>query len=196
MLLTANNSKEFELPPKGLQVARCFMIVDLGTQDGTFQGQPKKDRKIYLGWELPKTKMDDGRPFMVSNRYTQSLSEKANLRKIIEGWLGDPLTEDDLKGFNPEFLLGLPCMINVVHNPSVSHDKTFANVQTVVPLPEDFECPPAINKPVYFSLDEFDRATFEALPKFLQETIIKSPEYQAIVNPFPDEPGAIDDLPY
>jgi hypothetical protein len=55
-----------------------------------------------------------GKPFMVSKFYTLSLNEKASLRKDLQSWRGKPFTEEELKGFDVEKLIGANCLLNIV----------------------------------------------------------------------------------
>ena len=52
--IVENNSEggDFKLVPPGLHLARCYRIVDLGTQQIEYMGETKFQRKISIGWEL------------------------------------------------------------------------------------------------------------------------------------------------
>lgn len=81
--------------------------------------------------------MDDGKPFIVQKRYTASLHEKSKLRPELESWRGRAFTEDELKEFDLEKLLGANCLLNVAH--VVKDGKTYANVTAVMPLKRGME---------------------------------------------------------
>ena len=81
--------------PAGSHLAVCYRIIDLGTQKVVFQNENKFLRKVMVSWELPDEKMDDGRPFVISKRYTWSMHEKATLRKHLEAWRGKGFSEED-----------------------------------------------------------------------------------------------------
>jgi hypothetical protein len=178
MKLTDNGGKEFEQPPIGNHVARCIGMIDLGTQQGDYQGKTTHARKIVLRWELPNELISEGewagKPFVVSQFYTASLSEKANLRKVLESWRGKPFTPEELMGFDSKNLLDKPCMLNVTHT-----DKGKAKVASVAQVPKGMTVPGRVNDLLYFSLEpaDFKRGTFDGLPKFFQEMIQKSPEW-------------------
>lgn len=178
MKLSDNGGKEFEAAPIGNHIARCIGLIDLGTQQGEYQGKTTYARKIVIRWELPNELMSDGewagQPFVVSQFYTASLSEKANLRKVLEGWRGKPFTPDELMGFESKNLLDKPCMVNITHT-----EKKKAKVTGVAQVPKGMTVPGRVNDLLYFSLEssEFKQATFDALPKFFQEMIQKSPEW-------------------
>jgi hypothetical protein len=80
MKLTDNGGKEFEQPPIGNHVARCIGMIDLGTQQGDYQGKTTHARKIVLRWELPNELISEGewagKPFVVSQFYTASFPRR------------------------------------------------------------------------------------------------------------------------
>jgi hypothetical protein len=178
-----NANTDFLPPPAGTFSAVCYRFLDLGTQDTTFQGKPKQQHKVLIGWEVDE-KMDDGRPFTISNRYTWSMSEKANLRKDLESWRGLAFKESDFGpgGFNVKRLLGAPCMLTVVH--TEKDGKTYANIRAISKLPKGMTPLHQENPLTFLSLEpeEFDRAIYDALSDGLKQMIAKSPEYQRIAN--------------
>jgi hypothetical protein len=172
MLTARNEGGDFVLVPAGVKVARCFRVVDLGTQYS--ERWSKSSHKVMVAWEFPKELMEDGKPFSIANWYTVSLHEKSNMRKDLESWRGRGFTETELLGFDLSKILGQSCYINVVHN--VSDNKTYANVASIMPLPDGVECPEAVNPLVAFDIDEFDQEVFDALPEGLQKIINTSEE--------------------
>lgn len=117
-----------ELPEADIHNAVCAFVEDLGIQPGYQGGAPK--HKCIIVWEL-EAKMSDGRPFMLSKRYTVSLFEKATLRHDLESWRGVAFTADELKGFDLSKLKGVPCRLNVVHKPKADGAMK-AEVQSVI----------------------------------------------------------------
>lgn len=172
-------------PPSGTHPAVCYRVLDLGTQDTNFQGQQKKTHRIMLTWELMcEERMTDGRPFSMSKSYTWSMHEKATLRKDLESWRGKAFADGDFHpetGFRIEKLIGVPCLLTVVHE--TRNDTLIANVKAVSKLPKQMQASHAENDHVFLwlSLGEFDRAVFERLSPRLQETIRKSPEYHSVL---------------
>src|SRR5690348_4735844 len=177
--------QEFELAPAGTHLATCFRLIDLGTQPG---GQYGPLHKIMISWELPDEPMKDGRPFSVSGWYTWSMGEKANLRKLLESWRGQPFIESDFKGpkrFDVKSVLGKSCLLTIVHNDK--GEKTYANVSHASKLMKGQTAPPIINKVSYVWLtpDRFDASAFDALPDGLKTKIIQSPEYKKLIGAAP-----------
>lgn len=195
MRWTDSGGKEFEAAPVGNHVARCVGIIDLGTQEGEYQGKTTHARKVVIRWELPNELISEGdfagRPFVVSKFYTASLSEKANLRKDLASWRGRDFTPEELSGFDSKNILDKPCMVNVIHN-----EKGKAKVAGVSPVPKGMQVPGRVNDLLYFSLEEseFKPEIFEGLSEFYKEQIRKSPEWGELHEAAPQKGKHFDDL--
>lgn len=124
-----DKGKDFVPPPSGLQRAVCCDVVELGIVDSAFG--PK--RKIKLVWQS-ENKMDNGKPFLIQQRYTATLHPKGTLRPALESWRGKALTEEEANDFDLEILLEKNCQILVVHN--TKDGVTYGNVQSIVPPPK------------------------------------------------------------
>lgn len=188
------NETNFAPAPDGPHPAACFRIIDLGTQEGSYQGKPNRKRQVLITWELfCEETMQDGRPFTIGKKYTWSMSEKASLRKDLESWRGKAFTDADFGpgGFELQSILGKSCLLNVVHEHK--NDSTYANVKGVTRLPKQMTVGGPSNPIVFvwLSPDEFNKAAFDGLSDRIKETIMKSPEYQALVS---GKPVAHSDL--
>jgi len=179
---------EFTPPPAGVFSAICYRFVDLGTQQTNWEGQVKRQHKIMLSWEItdPDERMEDGKPWTISQRFTWSMHEKAGLRKTLESWRGKPFEAADFGegGFDTKNLVGAPCLLSIIH--ATKEGKTYANISSVTKLPKAMPAGTLVNEPVYFSLDDFDAEAFANFSDSLQDTIKASPEYQAARNPSAD----------
>jgi hypothetical protein len=197
--MPANTGGNFEMAPGGTHIAVCYRYVDLGTQDGSYQGKPRKAHKVMITWELVDEKMADGRPFSISKTYTLSSHEKSGLRKDLEAWRGAKFTDEEIQRFDLSTLMGKPCMLNVVHNDK--GEQTYANVGGIMRLPKGSASPARVNETIFFDLDArpFDAETYAKLGERLRETIAKSPEYKAAhgehseANPPPHDGNGIGD---
>ncbi len=172
---------DFQQAPAGTHVARCIKIIDIGTQHGEYQGQPTARNQIIVQWELPNETMEiegEQKPLIVSKFYTNSLSEKANLRKDLESWRARPFTVEELMKFDLMKILNAPAMVSVVHN-----EKGKAKVVSVSAMPKGMQCPPAYNKPEAFWIDEWDDAKFAALSEGFKRLVTESDEYKAAFTP-------------
>ena len=172
------NSGDYEQPPVGTHVARCVKVIDLGTQEQTFEGKTSYKRQVLIGWELPNELMERGdfagQPFTVTKFYTQSLHEKAKLRSDLSNWRGRQFTEQELAGFDARNIVGKPCMVSLTEN-----DKGRVSVTAVTALPKGTNPPGQVNPSVFLSLEkaEFDAQAFAKLSDKMQDMIKKSPEY-------------------
>lgn len=179
-LTVSEGAGSFELAPAGTHAARCYSIIDMGTQLTEFQGERKSARKVLLRWELlGEERMADGRPFIAAKRYTASLHEKAQLRKDLAAWRGRDFTPDELKGFELDKILGAHCLVNLLHVEKGGRD--YCNIVSIMPLPKGMPKPEGVNDLQVFDLDKFDQAAFAKLSDGLQEKILLTPEYQAVI---------------
>lgn len=180
---------EFERVPPGTHLAVCYRFVDLGTQEVVWQGDTKHQRKVMISWELPhelmKTGDYAGKPFTFHQRYTWSMSEKANLRHHLEAWRGKAFQDSDFGpgGFNIKNIIGKACLLNLVEE--TKGGKTYTNLSGVSALMKGMETPQLVNEPVYLALtkDDFEVMEFDRLSDRLKETIKQSPEYQKLMAP-------------
>lgn len=117
--------------PPGVHQGVCVDVIDYGLMTVEYQGRKKQQHKIGVVWQV-EAKMDDGRPFTVRKRYTLTLDERGTLRKDLQSWRGLAFTEDELKGFDVEKLIGANCLLNVTH--ATRDGKTYANVDAIMPL--------------------------------------------------------------
>lgn len=185
-LIATGSNKEFKPVPEGSHMAVCHRVIDLGTQQWEYQGAAQQGRKVLIGWELhgeaddgSKLTTDDGQPLGVSKQYTLSLSKKASLRADLESWRGRAFTDEELKGFDVQSLLGAPCMITVKHDKKA--DKTYANVASVTRFPAALKAmkPTAKNDLQIFDVENPDYTVFEVLPDWVKEKINQCIEFSA-----------------
>jgi hypothetical protein len=191
MPLNLPEKSDFELTPSGSHVAICYRVIDLGTQLVEYKGESKKQHKIMLGWELPNELMttgdNQGKPFSIHKRYTFSSSDKSNLKRDLESWRGVPFNKEDYGRFDIFRLIGVPCMIGIVH--AESNGKTYANITSIMRVPKGMNVPAPINPPVQFNLAEFNQDVFDSFSEGLRTTIAKSPEYAQAKGLAVDEPN-------
>jgi hypothetical protein len=177
----------FKRVPQGVFIARCYSLIDLGTQHTTGQYGDKFQHKVKIGWELfgddengaPLTIAVDGKdmPLTISKSYTMSLHEKSGLRRDLSAWRGRDFNDDELAAFDIQKLLGVYCMVNVTE--STTNGKTYSNVANITPLPSALKNakPEPVHEIVKFNLDEPDMKVFSTFHEKLQEAIKKSPEW-------------------
>lgn len=180
MSLTVNEGAASAIPllPEDVYPAVCVMLVDLGEQYSEKFG--KTTRKVLIGWELPGERLDDGETRRLSNTYTASLNSKSNLRKDLVSWRGRDFTADELKAFDLRNIVGVPCMLSVIHKLGQDGQKR-AVIGGVMKLPKGMAPTPPSVQPVIFDLDAPDAATQMAeLPEWIQTRIKESETWKAM----------------
>ena len=199
-IVATSNGKTFAKAPEGVHRAVCIAVYDLGTQKGFDPGTLA--RKVLIMWELPDELMDDGRPFAVSERYTLSLNEKANLRKKLNAWRGRPFTEAELKGFDLSQLLGKPCQLQITHEASKADPTTvYANITSIMPLMKGMQAPTPTNPLRQFSIDDptFPEGTPDWIAKIINGSVERTPGHPMTTVPADAKPQPtpeLDEVPF
>jgi hypothetical protein len=201
-LTASEGGTKYEVIPAGVYQAVCYAIYDLGSQYS--QQFEKSSHKCLIAWEIPTERIEvvkDGKtlsmPRVTSAQFTVSLSEKANLRKCLESWRGKVFTPSELEGFDISKLIKVNCMLQIIHR---SKDgKTYANVQTVLPLYKGLQNLSPENPTVIYKLEDGEPP--EGTPKWIVDIIHNSSEWKEMHGvgepPIPDrEPTQEDDVPF
>lgn len=173
-------------PPEGNFIARCYRLIDLGTQQKTYQGKITGEaRKIIASWEILDQNeegnplvMDDGKPFSISKSWFLSMHEKASLRKDLESWRGRPFTADEENSFDVSKLMGAYCMVNII-NEQGEDGQTYTKIGAITPLHKSMSKPKPINNNQIFDADEPDMAMFEKFSDKMKDLIRGSREWRA-----------------
>jgi hypothetical protein len=150
----------------GTYLARCFRIVDAGTQPSEIYDAK---RKLVITWELPTERIEvEGKdmPRSISKFYTLSLNEKANLRKDLECWRGRAFTPQELAGFELAKVLGTACQLTVVHTKTGK-----AKVSAVTGIPKGTMVPETQNPKVEYSFEQGQAGQWEALPDWIKKMV-------------------------
>jgi hypothetical protein len=211
-LIVRESGGNFERCPAGVHLARCYRIIDIGTQKITFKGESKFSHQVMFSWEVhgknddgTPISMRDGRPYSVMKTYTLSWSQKANLRLDLQSWRGKEFTQEELRGFDLKNVLGVWCQLNVMDQQS-SNGNTYSNVKSITPVPSFIKqqgMPEGVNKLEMFNIDEPNLDLFATFSDNLKNKIQASPEWQrrsvpkimsAPIENFGDDD--LDDIPF
>lgn len=211
--VSSGNAGSYALVPEGVYIARCYRLIDQGTQTSTGMFGTKSAKTISISWELldDDVKMEDGRPFAVHKNYSASLHEKATLRKDLEAWRNKRFTEEELADFDLNNVLGTYCQIQVAH----STDGQYANVQSIMAAKfakdkdgKPIGQPKPVNPDVAFDIDNPDMDVFNALSENMKAKIMAAPEWQAqqkpkevkkedvVVEDLSDEESLLQSIPF
>lgn len=169
----------FKPVPEGPHPAILYSLIDMGTQQGTYQGKPANPkRKIAMRFELhgEDTKLDDGRPMSIGKTFTLSSSAKGNLRPFMEGWRGKSFTDDEFEAFDLQNMLCKPAIVTIVE------DGEYRVINGISRLIAGMTPPVMVNSAIYLSLEpgEFDEGVFNSLSDKMKDIIRQSPEYQGL----------------
>lgn len=187
------------IAPKGLHLAICYQIIDLGTQLIQFKPntEPKATPQIYFGFEFCDPKLravfdtEKGeQPMAIFQKHSLYLGPKANLGKMLNSWLDTEVKEMTYPLWQK--LVGRTAMIQVSHNADAKKvdDVTkkpimYANIAmgglAVFPRGETPMPKSMFNKKQILFLDHFSWEVFNEVPKFLQDMIMKSAEWGGII---------------
>lgn len=128
---TLNNTpgiSNFKPCPEGTFSAVVVRIYYIGTQPST-DPKYKPHKKVVIVFEIDEP-LEEGsdKNFMISTTVGFYVTEKSGLTKLFKPVLGSlwPKEGDD---FDIETLLGLQCLVTIVHNKK--GEKTYANVGSV-----------------------------------------------------------------
>lgn len=177
---------DFAICPEGVHVARLFKIIYIGTVENEYNGQKYWAPMVKLHWELPneplKYKDKDGKEvesvFTISKELTLSMSGKANLRKLVEGMLGKSMTDDEAFEFDIDDLMGKTCMLNIIHKKSKDGEKTFAVINSAMPLMKGVEVPEQVFSPKIINVMTCDESDIDELYEKLRDKMKSSKEWQ------------------
>lgn len=184
---TSSGSQKRETVPAANHVARCYQMIEIGTIEDNFQGEVKMLHKVRLTFELPFEtrvfKEENGeQPMSISKEFTLSMHEKSTLRQMLQSWRGKAFTEAEAKKFDVAVLVGVPCMLNIIHKPKKDGEIT-AVISSITPLAKGTICPPQVNPSRVLSFDSFDWNLFNSLPDFLKDKIKSSEQFRDLVAP-------------
>ena len=195
-------TKEYQIVPSGTHIATCYSMIHIGTIEEEYMGESKLNNKVRLSFEIPAEIIDvDGvdMPMSIQKEYNLSMYEKSNLRKDLESWRGKGFTNDEADNFDITKLLGVPCMISVVHKTSKKGTE-YAVISTISPLMKGTQAPEQFNQPFQFNYnDNFDIDWLNTQSEWLSERIKSSKEYRAKTDEHTGIAGvdkAIDDMPF
>jgi hypothetical protein len=185
-------SRQSNIPPveAGPYEAVCYSVVDIGTHSSQWGKKTIRNRQVVLTWEIPSQRIDvedkqnpgqtKNLPRAASRSYTSSLDPKSNLRKHLVSWRTQDFTPEEEKGFDLRDLLGVPCLLNIIHKKkqdgtikavvdNVMHLRTKKKFTTENPL-------------VYYDIEENGTEIPSNIPKWIVEQIMSSEEWVVLMD--------------
>jgi len=172
----------------GMHLARCYRVIDLGTQKTEWQGQTKSLPKVMIQFEVHSE--DDagnplvtakGEPMSISKNFTVSLQDKATLRKDLVSWRGREFTKEEADGFHLKNVLGAWAMLSIAKSVG-NNGKDYTNIMSINPVPPAIKkagMPESHNQAMYFEIESPNMEMFRTFSDNLRAKIEQSPEWQA-----------------
>jgi hypothetical protein len=192
----SGGSSTFKPVPSGMHLARCYRIVDMGTQITTWKGVSKEQPKVMLQFEVHSEDADGkpiltdkGEPMSISKNFTSSLEEKAILRQELENWRSRAFSKDELKGFHLKNVLGAWAMLSVVKEEG-NDGNEYTNISSINPVSSQIKkagLPEGHNELKIFDLENPDMALFETFGNKIKEKIQSTPEWNKKILPTPKQ---------
>lgn len=131
MILSKKSGGNFLPHDEGNFIGVCVDVTPPVKRDTQYG--PKDEFRIVF--ETNASPREDGSAQMIWSRsFTESLNEKASLRKFIRQWFGRDLTAEEEVCFDTEALLiGRNASLVIVHEASKDGTKTYANIAACTP---------------------------------------------------------------
>ncbi len=175
----------------------CVGYVDLGTQHNDYDGKDK--RVVMLFWDIPEQRMMyNGKdvPSRISNRYTLSMHEKSNLRKMLEDWVG-PMTKEQAANFDLDSLIGQAAELRIVHKEKANGTGPYASVKRVDRARGNPRLPLETTPLRYVTTDGISGNFIypgPEVPEWIRKIIAVSGEYKAAKKKAAEEGRTIPDV--
>ncbi len=185
------NQSNYKIAPIGTHVATCYQFIHIGTVEEEYMGEKKDSNKVYISFELPDEMQifkegEPAKPTVISQQFTFSMAPKAKLRPLVEGIIGTTLTDYEANAFDVDSIVGMSCLLNIVHKTSKA-GKERAEIVSASPLIKGMKAPSPFNPTRIMTYQNFDQEFFEKLPQFLREKMESSEEYYDMTHPMTQE---------
>ena len=179
-MILEQKSTSFERPliPAGPQKAVIVDVIDLGTVTGEYEGQPTSKRELRIGFVFPEhTHVFDEeagpQPLLKSIWVTRSIHKKAKLYGILTSILGTSIPDQ----FDMKSILGMNCLVSVVHAPKKDGTITDKLAAFMPPMPGSESVVYEAEKLRMLDLDDFNKSVFDQLSEREQAAIKNAPEF-------------------
>ena len=94
--------------PEGIHRAVCMAVEDLGPRATRFGTK----KMVRITWQLSELIIEGLTP-RISRIYNQTLHEKSSLHRDLKAWRGRGFSAEELRGFDLDTLIGLPCRLMI-----------------------------------------------------------------------------------
>jgi hypothetical protein len=171
----ARKSTSYHVTPVGLHHARCFSIIEIGTNEGTFNGKTVVIPKVVAQFEILDWNDGYGNIPIVNQIYTISSHPKSRLRRVMELLKGRKFTSDELDEIETKWMVGQHCILNIFHVESNGY--TNAKIADVLPVSASTSLPDPVYPDRIFTVETPDLDVFRVLPIWIRKMIQGSAEW-------------------
>ena len=182
----SGGTSTFKSVSPGMHLARCYRIIDKGTQITNYKGKVGASPKVMIQFEVHSEDAegnplvtDKGEPMTISKNFTASLAPASILRQELENWRSQAFTNEELEGFKLKNILGAWAMLSVVKEKG-SDGNDYTNISSINPVSPQIKkmgLPTPHNELKVFDLDDPDMELFETFGNKTKEAIKSSPEW-------------------
>lgn len=175
---TKKEKKERELLPADNYMARCCKIVHIGTSEFEKNGSTYELNKAVLFFEI----LGSEGPFIADREVVLNTAKDSDFRKLLNGWRGQDLTDEEADSFDITVLLDKPCMVNIGHK-TIRWDGGSFETEEVLGIskkPGTMTFPAGKIAPVILDYDNWSKEVFDGLPQRYKKKITNSKEYKAL----------------
>lgn len=189
-----NRNPNLQDVPEGLQFARLYKLVDIGTHAG-YKGETNRILKFFF--EFPTYQQQFNldspqlKPSVISAEINFFTGDKSKLRKLCNACIGRTLSDEEMKHFDFISLLGSVVCVTVVRKQSKTNGKYYTNLGEfsavgAMPIPPEFNNPALYRNPLtafYLGPNAINlsKENFANLPLGDRRKIMQSAEAQAYV---------------
>lgn len=196
--ITAKGSdSKFKPHPTGQYVGQCVDTIDLGDTVESYTGQEDRlTHKCAIVFRTGERNEQTGEFIDIAREFTVSMGEKANLRKFLEQWRGQPYEPSQIEDGVPlHKLTGNHGLLTIAHKKS-TQGKTYATITACVGIPKQMAA--TTTKYTDYLRDEWwekkKTGYAETARKFVSQN---APSSTDDYSDFPDGPPPEDDcLPF
>ena len=122
-------------PPAGMHIARCYRLIDLGTQPKSFQGKPTGEaRKIMASWELLGRGSNGRRQAIHHEQVVVPFHARKSHAAQRPGILArSPVQPGRRKQLDVSKLFGAYCLLNVIQEQGQDGNQ-YTKIGAITPL--------------------------------------------------------------